>query len=500
MLGLNLLIPEIILLLNYLILIVYYGYYTISKTHKYLISYKQNTTMPALILLVVILLELQYPFASHYILENSIYINEYSNSIKLILNLIVFIICIISCTYIKTLKLNNFETYILILSAQIGVLILLISNNLILLYLSLELTTITIYILISLNKLNNYSIEAGLKYFIIGAVTSGMFLIGLSILYGTTGVTTINDLFLFSSSYYINLASDGFHLIEFYMILSFLFIIISLLFKIYSAPFHLWISDIYQGAPMHVLSYISTVPSLANIIILVKFLEIYNYIFEISYIILFFGVISIISGSIGALLQRKLKRLLAYSSITHVGYFLLVISIYLSSNVLGLFTFYFYYLLYLLNLMLLFSILLQNTDINNFNKVNQLDQITDYQGIFKQNSFYFLTLLVVLLSIAGIPPFVGFFGKLYIILSLIIQDYSYFLLIFFIIMAVISCYYYLNIIKNIYYSNILKYRYIQYSTLNNIVLTILSIFLISFIFVINHMSILIYNLTLYMIL
>ncbi|MCH8476008.1 MAG: hypothetical protein LAT55_12370, partial [Opitutales bacterium] len=216
--------------------------------------------MPAMILLTVVLLELKYPFACHYILESSIYINEYTNLIKLILNLVVFFICIISYTYIKTLKLNNFETYILILSAQLGILIILISNNLILLYLSLELTTITIYILISLNKLNNYSIEAGLKYFIIGAVTSGMFLIGLSILYGTTGVTTISDLLLFSSSYYLNLATNSFQLIDFYIILSFLFIIISLLFKIYSAPFHLWISDIYQGATMHVLSYISTVP------------------------------------------------------------------------------------------------------------------------------------------------------------------------------------------------------------------------------------------------
>lgn len=490
---LNLVIPEIILILNYVILIIYFGLYTISKKYKYIISYKQNVSMPILVLVITVLLEIHYPYNTHFIFDNMLITNNYINYIKILTNITTIIICASSYVYIKNLKLNNFETYILILSIQIGVLILLMANNTILLYLSLELITITIYILVALNKMNNYSIEAGLKYFIVGAVSSGIFLIGLSILYGTTGMININDLYLYTNSY-CGSPQNYSTLIDFYLLLSFLFIVTSLLFKIYSAPFHLWISDIYQGAPLHVLGYISTVPSLVNAIILIKYLEIYNNLYPASYIILFFAIVSIICGSIGALIQRKVKRLLAYSSISHVGYFMIAISIYLANNTLGLFTFFFYYSLYLVNLMLLFSQLLQNVNYKDRHNKHSLDQINDYKGMFNQNSYYIFTFVIVLFSIAGIPPFIGFFGKLYLIMSMITVSYSLYLQIFFIIMAVISCYYYLNIVKNIYFNMNNTYYFIKQNIINNTIIMIIVGFLILFVFIMNDISIIIYNL------
>lgn len=491
----NIIIPEILLLLNYMILIIYYGFYFTSNTYNYLVSYKQNVVMPILILLSVIIIQLKYPFHNQYILNESIYINNYNNWFKVLTNTITLVICLTSYIYIKNLRLNNFENYLLLISSQIGILVLLMANNIILLYLSLELVTITIYVLISLNKINNYNIESGLKYFIIGAVSSGIFLMGIGILYGATGIITLTDLNLYSFFYNSGVTNTTKYL-DFYLILSLIFVITSLLFKIYSAPFHLWISDIYQGTPIHALTYISTIPSFVNTLILVKFLLIFNNMFPISYLILFFALISIISGAVGALLQIKLKRLIAYSSVSHVGYFLLALSIYLSSNILGLFTFFFYYVLYMTNLILVFTILLQNTAFKNKWERYSMDQINDYNGLYNQNSYYVLSLVAALFSIAGIPPFVGFFGKFYLILSLISSGYSLFVSIIFILVAVISCYYYLNIIKNIYYLNIKNYLYFNYSTINNIIISILMLFLSTFIFVLNDISIVISNILL----
>lgn len=486
------LLGELYMFVNCLVILLYYGFYTITK--KYFVSYKQNVLFPLLITLFCLLIEIKFPFENQYVLVDAIIVTPFNTYIKILVNIIAVIFFLISYYYIYHFKLNNYENNILILIIQLGVFITISSNNIILLYLSLELITISTYLLVSINKISVYNIEVGLKYFIVGSVSSGMLLLGFSFIYGITGMINLQQIYIFF--YYSFITDLKNTIINFYLILSMLFVLTGLLFKIYAAPFHLWISDIYEGTPFHTLFYINTVPSLIYTLVLLQFTEMFNPIISLANILLVFSVLSMALGIIGALFQRRLKRLLAYSSITHVGYFLLLICIYLKGHILGISSFFFYYLFYLLNISFIFSILLQNIVYSSSFKKKILDQLINYRGLYYVNNFQAFLMMVSLFSIAGIPPFVGFFSKLYLIMSLLISYTSWYIVVLFIFMTVLSCFYYINLIKNIYYYSPDRYTFIFHNINIAVIANALLLFILLFLFINNYAVIIVNYITL----
>jgi len=308
------------------------------------------------------------------------------------------------------------------------------SNDLILFYLGLELQSLSLYILASIDRDNLRSTESGIKYFVLSALSSGLLLYGCSLLYGFTGSTNFD---LIASQ--LNKENTG-------AVFAMVFILVGLAFKVSAVPFHMWTPDVYEGAPTSITSYFAVVPKVAGLALLIKFMFIpfSNILLEWQTIIIFISIASMILGAIAAMIQKNFKRLLAYSSIGHIGYALagvatgatsgyqsaiVYISIYVIMNI-GAFS-----CLYLLK------------------KDGQYkENISDLSGISKKHPLVAISLLIILFSLAGIPPLGGFFAKFYVFVA-VLEKEMYALAIIGLLTTVMSAFYYLKIIKTIYFDD-----------------------------------------------
>lgn len=319
----------------------------------------------------------------------------------ILLSIIIFILGI---SYNKVNNISYLEYYLFILISLGSLIIFLNLVNVIFIYILLELQNILISILISIKKSNRYCIEASIKYFLLGSFSSLIFLYGFSLLYGSTGFISINEIHLFFN----RIESVDNTIVLSTIKISIIFILTGLLFKIYSAPFHFRVSDIYEGSPTSVLIFISSIQSLFMMLLFTKF---YYYIF-IDFIELKNFVLTIVSlltlflGSFGALSQRKLKKLIGYSAVTVNGFFLFSL---INNNILLLEASLMYSIIYIITILLLFALIL-NIFLNNG---NSLLKLSDLYNIYKYNKLTSLILIFLLFSVSGLPPFIGFFGKLF---------------------------------------------------------------------------------------
>ena len=301
-------------------------------------------------------------------------------------------------------------------------------------YLLLEIQSLCFYMLTAFNKHNQYSVESGLKYFILSSFSSICLLFGFSFIYGITGSFNFFDIYLFFSNQEINYNYS-------YFIIN-LLILIAFLFKLYIAPFHLWISDIYQGAPSMTTAYFATITSFPLFYIFIKFFI--NFFYWIQpFFILFFSILSICSmilGLIGALYQKKIKRLIAFSSVSNIGY--LIIG-FIQENPQTLSYSITYFLLYMINVTGLFLIFL-NLYLSKFNFF--LERFTLLSGLINKNKGLALCLILLFFTAAGIPPFSLFLVKILILTGL---SYNFYTILLFVLIlsAIISSFYYLRIIK-----------------------------------------------------
>ena len=306
------------------------------------------------------------------------------------------------------------------------------SNDLILFYLGLELQSLSLYILAAIDRDNLRSSESGIKYFVLSALSSGLLLYGCSLLYGFTGSTNFEFI-----SNELNKQNTG-------AIFAMVFILVGLAFKISAVPFHMWTPDVYEGSPTSITSYFAAVPKVAGLAVLIKFMFIpfSNILMEWQTIIIFISIASMILGAVAAIGQKNLKRLLAYSSIGHMGYALAgiatgAISGYQSSII--------YITIYVIMNIGAFSCLyLMKKD--GVYKEN----ISDLSGVSKKHPLLAISFLIILFSLAGIPPLGGFFAKFYIFSS-VLEQKMYALAIIGLLTTVISAFYYLKIIKTIYF-------------------------------------------------
>ena len=435
--DLKLFLPELLLIFSSIIILIYGIFFNKKKE-----SLKNVFYITLFFLFFSLYASLKIIDFDKAYFNNLLINNNFTIFFKTLILSGTIVIALISFNQLKDLKILTSEFFFLINLSLVGILILISSNNIFTMYLGLELQAICLYILAAYNKFNLKSSESGVKFFIIGALSSGILLYGLSLIYSFTNSTNFNDISL--------ILTESVKTKENFLILNlgFIFILCGLFFKIAVVPFHMWAPDVYEGSPLSITAFFATIPKIGAIAFIIKFLYLpflsfYSSWFQILY---FVSVISLIYGSIAAINQFNFKRLLAYSSITHMGFILIGL---LSLNNFGIKSIQLYTFIYLINILGIFTCLscLKNKKNNLF-----LENIDDFSGLLKKNSFLSFSLAIFLFSLIGLPPLSGFFGKLYILLGAIDNEY-YFISIIAILASLVSAFYYLRIIKNIFFAN-----------------------------------------------
>ncbi|MBL6958043.1 MAG: NADH-quinone oxidoreductase subunit NuoN [Rhodospirillales bacterium] len=342
--------------------------------------------------------------------------------------------------YLQTQGIARFEFAILILFATIGMLMMISANNLISLYLGLEMQSLSLYVIATFQRDDTRSTEAGLKYFVLGAVASGMLLYGSSLIYGFTGTTDFQAL---ASLFH---DSQG-HAPSVGLIVGIVFIMAGLAFKVSAVPFHMWTPDVYEGAPTPVAAFFSVAPKIAALALFLRVMigPFGDLAAQWQQIVIFISVASMILGAFAAINQTNIKRMMAYSSIGHVGYALIGLAVGNEAGVRGVMIYLAIYLF--MNLGAFACILtMRRGD-------RMVEDISDLAGLSKTNPMLALALTIFMFSMAGIPPLAGFFGKLYIFLAAIEVE-LYALAIIGVLSSVVASYYYVRIIKVMYFDDV----------------------------------------------
>ncbi len=340
----------------------------------------------------------------------------------------------------KNQTLNKIEFPILIVISLIGMMLMVSANDLLSLFLSIELQSLALYILVSFDRKNLFSSEAGVKYFVIGSLSTCIFLFGCSLIYGSFGTTNFSEI-----ADLISQLSE----IPLLLIIGVVFILVSLSLKVSAAPFHMWTPDVYEGAPTIITSFLSVVPKIAVFAVIIRFLVFPFGEISVDWgkIILILSITSMIIGSLGAINQTDIKRLMAYSTINHVGFILIGL---VAGTEDGIIAICIYLILYLLMNIGVFVIIL-NLKRDGIN----VSMIKDLSGYFSNNQFMACCMAIFMFSMAGIPPLSGFLGKL-IVLNVAIDNNLYFLAITGVLSSVIAAFYYLRIVKLMFFDKSLE--------------------------------------------
>ena len=369
--------------------------------------------------------------------STSLFINSYkidylSTFMKGLLYLSGIFVMLSSTRYLILIQIFKIEYPILLLSSILGMSIMISSNDLIVFYMGLELQSLALYVLASFKRENPLSAESGLKYFVLSALSSGLLLYGCSLIYGYAGSTNFD------------IISRNINSVNYGLTLGIVFILVGLAFKISAVPFHMWAPDVYQGSPTSVTIFFAILPKIAALTVFIRFLYIpfVNLIDQWQVIIIFLSIASMIFGAVAAIGQKNLKRLMAYSSISHMGFALAGLAVGTNEGIQSSIT---YMSLYVIMNLSFFSSLFML-------KINQkyYETIDDLSGLSKNHPMLSLAMLVSLFSLAGIPPLAGFFAKFYIFMAVIEQE-MYFLAIVGLLSTVVAAFYYLRIIKTIYF-------------------------------------------------
>ena len=425
--NLNLILPEIFLSLSIFVTLL------IGVFFKN--SYSLVTNITYVIIISLLLIIFNSFNESGNLFSNSFVSNSFINFFKILILLGTLFIMLITQPFIKEMKINYFEYPLLILFSVLGMFFMISANDLMSFYLGLELQSLALYILASIDRDNLKSNESGIKYFVLSALSSGLLLYGCSLLYGFTGSTNFEEINL-----KMEFENTG---ATFAMV----FILVGLAFKVSAVPFHMWTPDVYEGSPSSVTSFFAVVPKVAGIAILIRFVQIpfEQLVDQWKNILVFMALASMILGAVAAIGQTNIKRLIAYSSIGHIGYALAGIS---TGTVTGYSSSVVYISIYaIMNLGIFGCIFLMKKD------GKYCEDIKDLAGMSKQNPVLAISFLIIMFSLAGIPPLAGFFAKFYVFMS-VIESGMYTLAIVGLLTTVISAFYYLRIIKIIYFDEI----------------------------------------------
>lgn len=358
-----------------------------------------------------------------------------SNVLKLAICIINVFVLLYASSYLKARSLFKGEFYVLALFSTLGMMIMASAYHFLTLYLGLELMSLCLYAMVAMQRDSGVATEAAMKYFILGALASGMLLYGMSIIYGVTGSLAIADIAQILQSQTIDKTVLSFGLV---------FLVIGIGFKLGAVPFHMWVPDVYHGAPTAMTLFIATAPKIAAFAMAIRLLvdglgssQLYW-----QDMIVLISVLSMIIGNVVAIAQTNLKRMLAYSTISHVGFILLGI---LSGTAQGYSAAMFYVLVYSLMSLGGFGMIILMS-----RQGFEADNIEDFKGLSQRSPWFALMMLILMFSMAGIPPLAGFYAK-FAVISSIIEVGRVPVAIVAVVMSVIGAFYYLRLIKVMYF-------------------------------------------------
>jgi NADH-quinone oxidoreductase subunit N len=505
---------------------------TQQRKHGFVILSQQMYHIGVLIVSLSCLLLINEDLVTlNFLSSNNFIINDYlgfASKLVVCITSVLFLMLITTSYEDKTVQ-NNFEYTVLILISIFGLLLLCSSNDLITAYLSIELQSIAFYIMAAFKKNSVYSIESGLKYFVIGSLSSAFFLFGSAIIYGCVGSLNFDDIRIFLSlsltsfsensytsaneldqillsllnstnqlysssqvqilqhilsNYSISMLSTTSQTVEFsnfnldFIYFGFIFLCLSLFIKLSLAPFHFWSLDVYEGSPNTTTVFFAVVPKIGLFVLLIRicyasFYSNFSSVWQSYFFII--AVFSIFIGSVGGLEQRKIKSLLAYSSISHTGYLLLSFS---SNSLEGVSMMLYYLAIFMISSLCFWSIYLFVNLKKKFYFTKQNKELGDFVLLRESNPLLALILSITLFSIAGIPPIVGFLAKIGVFLA-VIKSSAYLIAFISILFSVASTFYYIRIIKILYFENVLVGKlYENISTKKSLLISLLALSLI----------------------
>ena len=459
--DLLLIIPQFFLLFSAIILLML-GSFTKKNSAKIIVYFSVLT------LFLVTFLEIFMPWDIHVIFNNSLVENGFSRFVKSIIFMSSAFVIILSSKWLIRYDEKAFEYPILILFSSLGMSLMISANDLITLYLAIELQSLPLYVMAAFKRDSVESGEAGIKYFVLGALSSSLFLFGSSLIYGFTGSIEFSEI---SRSIDILNINSG-------IVVGIVFILSGLIFKISAVPFHMWTPDVYEGSATPITAFFATAPKMAAMCMLVNILYgPFSGAFESwQQIIIFVSIASMGLGSFVAIRQSNIKRLLAYSSIAHMGFALIGLISPLSQ--LGVQALLIYMLIYIVTNLGVFACII-SLEKNEGETISNTD---DLSGLSKKYPFISFSMAMLMFSFAGIPPLAGFFGK-YLIFRSAIENGLIEIAVFGLIISVVAAFYYIRIIKIMYFdeSNI-KITMLSSKGLN-ITNVICTIFIVFFIFI-----------------
>lgn len=430
-------LPEILLALG-VVVVMFSGLFLHGKIRNINYIFFQVFTLLALIA----------TFAKEYLIqttgsvfEGQVVFSGFAYTLQLVILVLAVFVALYSRDYVKDRKISDGDFYTLLMLCVLGAMVLTAAHSLVIIYVGLELLSLPMYALIAIYRDSGKGLEAAIKYFVLGAIASALLLFGMSFVYGMTGKLDITEI--------ANALAQGNFagLQQQFLLVCLVMMIATFLFKLGAFPFHMWLPDVYQGAPNAVANIVATIPKVAAFAMLVNILFVGFPSLKDSWIYLFriIGILSIFFGSLVALSQTNVKRLLGYSTVSQIGFVLLATT--LNPQGYALTAASFYVIVYVFTTLAVFGVL-TTISVGGY----EVQDLNDLKGFNTKDSWLAFILLIVLFSMAGIPPFGGFIAKLFVVMGLI-NDGNYLLACFVLFMAVIASFYYVRVIKTMYFDD-----------------------------------------------
>jgi len=429
MLNLSIAIPEMFLLALVC---------TVLVVDVYLKDERRNVTyvLSQLGLIITLLLISQQTPESRDLAFNGLFVSDgLSSALKYAVVILVALVFVYSRNYLKDRDIFKGEFYVLGLFGLLGMMVMISANHFLSMYLGLELLSLSLYAMVAFNRDNPDAAEAAMKYFVLGAIASGMLLYGMSMVYGMTGSLNIAE---------VAMSIDQMKESNIVLIFGLVFMVIGLAFKMGAVPFHMWLPDVYHGSPSTVTSYIASAPKIAGFAMIIRILAEGMGGMQADWqgMLVIMAVLSMVLGNVVAIAQTNLKRMLAYSTISHVGFIMLGL---LAGNQEGYAAAMFYTIVYALMSLGSFGVIMLLA-----RKGFEADELNDLKGLNQRSPWFAFIMLILIFSMAGVPPTVGFWAKLAVLKAVVNIDMLWLALVA-VFFSIVGVYYYLRVIKLMYF-------------------------------------------------
>ncbi len=394
-----------------------------------------TSTLTLLALVIGAALTARYGYVSgHSLLFDGTYVaDQLGYVLKLVGFLVVAVVLLYSRAYLVNREILRGEYYVLALTALLGIFVLVSANSLITVYIGVELLALSVYAMVAFDRDSSIAAESAMKYFVLGAIASGALLYGMSMIYGLTGTLNLEEIAVRVHEP----AGLG-------IVFGLVFLVVGVAFKLGAVPFHMWLPDVYEGAPTSVTLFIGTAPKIAYFALALRLLAhgMSGSAVEWTQMLAALAILTLVVGNVVAIVQTNLKRMLAYSTISNVGFIVLG---FVAGTASGYTAALYYTLVYVLVALGSFGVILLAS-----RKGYEADKLDDYKGLGQRDPLLALVMMVLMFSTAGVPPFVGFWAKLRIVQALW-ETGHFWLVVISVGMSVVGAFYYLNVIKLMYF-------------------------------------------------